>query len=91
MRLSFDPLSSREKAFRPEEIDYCLEGFVVSSHRSDLRLRAPFGFEPKGRRQVKEHSRSRSGKLTAPRKIESRTAERAGPSASSEPTLIDRE
>ena len=44
------------------------EGFLVSSLRSDLWLRA----------QVEEHSGSRFGRLTAPRKIEGRTDERAG-------------
>ena len=53
------------------------EGFLVSSLRSDVRLRAPFGSEPQDRIQVEEHSGSRFGKLTAPRKIEGRTAERA--------------
>jgi hypothetical protein len=54
------------------------EGFVVSSLQSDLRLRA----------QVEEHSWSRFGRLTAPRKIEGRTAERAGLLGSLIPTLF---
>ena len=51
----------RAEPFRARSMGLYLAGFAVSSLRSDLRLRAPFGSEPQGRGQPNGHHHSEGG------------------------------